>query len=141
MKKKILFFASLVLMFFTLTSLTSCDKETEYSISMSVASLINNNGNVSDQTKEEIKAAKERIDKRLVEMFGKTFQIKTDEKMTYIDTEKISNYNRRIESDDKILAELHKLAELKTVDGKPAVYSVTFYYYSGDKEFAEFTIE
>lgn len=141
MRKKILFFASLLLMFFTLSTLTSCESKTEYSISMSVASLISHDRNVDEQTRQEIKTINGRMDNRLVEMFGKSFSVKCDEDLKNLDVDKIEKCNRRIEADDKIKEELYKLRDLKTTSGEPAVFSVTFYYYSGDKEFAEFIIE
>lgn len=57
---------------------------------------------LSQQRQKALIACKERIDQRLVKMFGKTFSIKTDEKGDKIDEAEFKKYNERIDKDATI---------------------------------------
>lgn len=140
MKKSLFFMVSLVAMLFTMTTLTSCEKGAEYSIVMECVSYINNSKNISSETAAGISACEERIDARLVEMFGKTFNAKTDENAKEMDPSDFDKFTKRIKKDSKIQDEIKKLHEFKTLDSEQAVYSVLFLFKSVNTVFGEYEV-
>lgn len=141
MKKKILFFASLMLMVLGLSTLTSCDKDSKFSITMSAASAIIYQSNVSSEVKQQITEANGHIDNRLAEIFGKTFDVECDEDGKAYDKASLDKRTDRAKKDSKINEEVTKLKALKTLDGTPAVLGIKIGYYSGTKVFEEYPWE
>lgn len=143
MKKSLFFMISLVVMLFSMTTLTSCSSDPEYGVVVECKCGIDVNpyGTISAETEQALIACKERIDQRLVKMFGKTFSIKTDEKGDKIDEAEFKKYNERIDKDATIQEEIKKLQEFKTEEGEGAVWALTFYYISGTHIYGEFVLE
>lgn len=132
---------SLVAMLFTMTTLTSCEKGTEYSIVMECVSYVNyKEYNVSTETEQAILACEDRIDARLVQMFGETFNAKTDENAKQMDPSDFDKFTNRIKKDSKIQEEIKKLHEFKDLDGNQAVRSVLFLFRSVSTTFGEYEI-
>lgn len=140
MKKLLFLFVSVVAMVCAMTTLTGCAEETTSATINIESGMGLSKDEVSQETYNNALASKQRMDARLVEMFGKQFQVPCKEN-ELPKNEDFLPYMERISKDKVIQKEIDYLKTLKTLDDRQAVSYVVFHFMCGDYEFAPFVIE
>lgn len=143
MKKLLFIFLSLVAVVCSMTALSGCAKEEDLGVVVTIESGLGGEilgSNVSQETYDNALASKNRMDARLVKMFGKEFNVKCNRNELPKDEDFIP-YSEKISNDSDIQKEIEYLRQLKTLDDEPAVSYVVFHYMAGEREIIPFVIE
>lgn len=141
MKKVLFLFVALVAAVCTLTTVTSCGEVEQINTARtSVKSKISYVGDVSQETLNEINGAENRINARLVAMFGEVFIVEC-KSGTWPTEDDFLSYDARISDDGVIKKEIEHLKTLKTTDGSKTVTTVNFNYVNGTTVFTTFKIK
>lgn len=127
MKKVLFLLVSLVAVFSTMTTLTSCGDE-DLGLLMIVESGVGLwESKVSPETKADAMESKKKIDARLEKIFGKTYNVK-GENGVIPEIEAFRPHSDLIKNDPEIRKEFEHLATLKTQDDEQAVSYVVIHF-------------